>query len=50
MIACVTPLEDKQLIIHFDNPHMHGWNLDTLQIVKLFHLDLDARDPFYIPG
>ena len=49
-LTCVTALEDKQLIQHFQNPLASEWTLETLQLVKLFHLDLNERDPFYIPG
>ena len=36
VIACVTPMEDKHLIIHFDKPYMQGWNSEMLKIIKLF--------------
>ena len=42
--------KDKNIFIKFEHEYSATWKTDQLQLVKLFEIDLDGRDPFYIEG
>ena len=42
--------KDKNLLTKFEHEYSATWKTDTLQQMKLFELELDGCDPFFIEG
>ena len=50
-MTCLVPIEEQKSVLYrLENDLSHTWNLETLQLVRLFDRELDEKDPFYIPG
>ena len=43
-------LQPDKLLCKFEHEHSVKWNTSELQMIKLFEIDLDQQDPFFIEG
>lgn len=42
--------KDANLLTKFEHEYSATWKTEQLQLVKLFELDLEGIDPFFIEG